>query len=116
MYFHYDNIYGVGLLIIKYNTKVLIVRKEVREKFNINKTKYMLISRDQDKGRNKNIKICNIFLKNLNVQNQEEIKNRLKSGNACCHSVKVYCFSAFLSKKLRIKLYRNINFCCFMWK
>ena len=61
MYLHYDNIYGVGLLIIKYNIKVLIVRKEVREKVNINKAKYTVISRDQDKGRNKNIKICNIF-------------------------------------------------------
>jgi len=34
---------------------------------------------------------------------QEEIKSRLKSGNACYHSVQNLLSSSFLSKNLKIK-------------
>ena len=40
---------------------LLIFGKEVGEKVNTNKTKCMLMSRDQDTGRNKNIQVNNIF-------------------------------------------------------
>jgi len=36
---------------------------------------------------------------------QEEIKSRLKSGNACYHSVQKLLSSSFLSKNLKIKIY-----------
>jgi len=39
---------------------------------------------------------------------QEEIKSRLKSGNACCHSVQNLLSSRLLSKNLKIKIYRTI--------
>jgi len=39
---------------------------------------------------------------------QEEIKSRLKSENACCHSVQNILSSSLLSKNLKIKLYRTI--------
>jgi len=39
---------------------------------------------------------------------QEEIKSRLKSWNACYHSVQNLLFSSLLSKNLKIKIYRNI--------
>jgi len=39
---------------------------------------------------------------------QEEIKRRLKSGNACCHSVQNRLSSSLLSKNLKIKIYRTI--------
>ena len=39
---------------------------------------------------------------------QEEIKSRLKLGNACYHSVQNLLFSRLLSKNLKIKIYRNI--------
>ena len=39
---------------------------------------------------------------------QEEIKSRLKSGNACYHSVQNLLFSSFLSKNVKIKIYRTI--------
>ena len=39
---------------------------------------------------------------------QEEIKSRLKSGNACCHSVQNLLSSSLLSKILKIKIYRTI--------
>ena len=39
---------------------------------------------------------------------QEEIKSRLKSGNACYHSVQNFLSSGFLSKNLKITIYRTI--------
>jgi hypothetical protein len=49
----------------------------------------------------------------LTYQNsiQEEIKSRLKSGNACYQSVQSLLFSSLLSKNLKIKIYRT----CFVW-
>jgi len=39
---------------------------------------------------------------------QEEIKSRLKSGNACCNSVMNILSSSFLSNNKNITVYRNI--------
>ena len=39
---------------------------------------------------------------------QEEIKSRLKSGNACYHSVQNLVSSRLLSKNLKVKIYRTI--------
>ena len=39
---------------------------------------------------------------------QEEIKSRLNSRNACCHSVQNLLSSSLLSKNLKIKIYRTI--------
>jgi len=39
---------------------------------------------------------------------QEEIKNRLRSGNACYRSVQNLLSSRLLSKNLKIKIYRTI--------
>ena len=39
---------------------------------------------------------------------QEEIKSRLKSGNACYRSVQNLLSSSLLSKNLKIKIYRTI--------
>ena len=36
---------------------------------------------------------------------QKEIKNRMKSGNACYHSVQNLLSSSLLSKNLKIKIY-----------
>ena len=46
----------------------------------------------------------------LTVQNsfQEELKSRLKLGNACYHSVQNLLSSSLLSKNLKIKIYRTI--------
>jgi len=40
----------------------------------------------------------------------EEIKSRLRSGNACYHSVQKLLSSRLLSKNLKIKIYRTIIF------
>jgi len=45
-------------------------------------------------------------LKNKNSI-QEEIKSRLKLGNACYYSIQNLLSSSLLSKKLKIKIYRN---------
>jgi hypothetical protein len=62
------------------------------------KTKYMVISRVQNAGQTRYVKIGNSYFervekfkylgKNLRNQNsiQEEVKSRLKSGNTCYHS------------------------------
>jgi len=39
---------------------------------------------------------------------QEEIKRRLKSGNACYHSVQNVLFSGLLFKNIKIKKYRSL--------
>ena len=55
-----------------------------------------------------NFKYLGTTLTNQN-STQEEIKSRLKIGNACCHSVQNLLSSSLLSKNLKIKTYRTIN-------
>ena len=50
---------------------------------------------------------CNVHITNQNCI-QEEIKSKLKLGNACYHSVQNLLSSSVLSKNLRIKIYRTI--------
>jgi hypothetical protein len=47
----------------------------------------------------------------LTIQNSihEEVKNRLKSGNACYHSVQNLLSSCLLSKSVKIKI-QTVNF------
>ena len=39
---------------------------------------------------------------------QDEIKSRLRSGDACYHSVQNLLSSSLLSKNIKIKIYRTI--------
>jgi len=78
------------------------------------------MSRDKNAGQRNNIKINNSSYerveefkysgKTLTNQNsiQEEIKSRLKSGNACYHSVQNLLTSSLLTKSIKIKIYRTI--------
>jgi hypothetical protein len=75
---------------------------------------------EQDVGQNRDIKIANRSFENVpqlkyfetTVTNQnliqEEIKKRLKSGNACYHSVQNLLPSRLLSKNLKIRLYKTV--------
>jgi len=38
---------------------------------------------------------------------QEEIKSRMKSGNACCHLLQNLLSFSLFSKNIKIKIYRN---------
>jgi hypothetical protein len=81
----------------------------------------MVMSRDRNAGRGHGVKIDNSSIERveeikylgvtLTDQNsiQEEIKSRLKLGNACYHSVQNLLSSRLLSKNLKIKLYRTIS-------
>jgi hypothetical protein len=94
------NILGGSARTVKKNTEdLLVASKEIRLEVNADKTKHMVISRDKNAERNHRIKIDNITvemveqfkylvttLKNENSI-QGEIKIRLKSVNACYHSV-----------------------------
>jgi hypothetical protein len=80
----------------------------------------MLLSRHQNVGQNRDIKIANKSFENVSqfiylgttVANQnlmqEEIKRRLNSGNACYHSVQSLLSSRLLSKNLKIRIYKTI--------
>jgi len=89
---------------------LLIACKEIGLEVNADKTKYMFMFRGQDAGRSHNMKIdskslerveeCRYLDTTLTDQNSihEEMKSRLKSGNACYHSVENFLFSTLLSK------------------
>jgi len=115
------NILGGSVHTVKENTEALVVAsKETGLEVNADETKYMVMSRDQNAGRSHSMKLDNssfervekfkylgITLTNQNSI-QEEIKSRLKSANACCHSVQNLLSSSLLSKNLKIKIYRTI--------
>jgi hypothetical protein len=94
------NLLGDNIDTIKKNIETLTdASKEIGLEIKVEKTKYMLLSRQQNVGQNRDIKIANRSFKNLSQfkyfgttvtrQNliQEDIKRRLNSGNACYHSV-----------------------------
>ena len=87
---------------------------------NADKTQYMVMSRHQNAGRIHSMKIDNSSFERdkdfkylgttLTNQNsiQEEIKNRVKSGNVCYHSVQNLLSSNLLSKNIKIEIYGNV--------
>ena len=80
----------------------------------------MVMSQDHNAGRNHSVRIDNSTFERveefkylgttLTNQNsiQEEIKSRLRSGNACYHLVQSLLSSRLLSKNLKTKIYRTI--------
>ena len=87
--------------------------------------KYMVMSQDQNTGRSHSMKTDNSSIERveefkylgttLTTQNsiQEEIKSRLKLGNACYYSVQNLLCSNLLSKNLKIKIYNFVR--CPVW-
>jgi len=71
---------------------------------NADKTKYLVMSRDQNAGRSHNTKTDNISFERVEefkylgtnltyqISIQEEIKSRLKSGNVCIIRCRIFCF------------------------
>jgi hypothetical protein len=80
----------------------------------------MLVSRDQNAGQNREIKIGNRSFENVSQfkylgttatnQNliQGKIKRRFNSGNACYHSVQNLLSSHLLSKNVTVRIYNTI--------
>jgi hypothetical protein len=94
------NILRGSIRAVKENAEALVVAaKEIGLEVNADKSKNMIMSRDQNAGRTHSMKTDNSSFERvaefkclgttLTNQNsiQEEIKSRLKSENACYHSV-----------------------------
>ena len=105
------SILGGSIHTVKENAESLVVAtKEIGLEVNADKTKYMVMSREQTAGLSHTIKVDNSSIerveefkymgKTLTNQNsiQEEIKSRLKLWNACYHSVQKLLFSSLLYK------------------
>ena len=116
------NILGGSIHTLKVNAEALVAAtREIGLEVSADKTKYMVMSRDQNAGRRHSMKTENRSFEKveeftylgttLTNQNSivEEIKSRLRSGNACCHSVQKLLSSRLLYKNLKIKI------CCFVW-
>ena len=92
-----------GWSIRKNSEALVIASKEIGLEVNAEKTKYMVMSRDKNAGQNGYIQMGNKSFETMEqfkylgtiLRNQNsihgEIKNRLISGNACCHSVQNRC-------------------------
>jgi len=105
----------------KENAEAFIVAsKEIGLEVNADKTKYMVMSRDRNAGQSHSTKTDNSSFERveefkylgttLTNQNsiQEEIKSRLKVGNACYRSVQNLLSSILLSKNLKVKIHRTM--------
>ncbi|KAJ4428000.1 hypothetical protein ANN_24013 [Periplaneta americana] len=106
---------------IRENTGILLeASKEIGLEVNPEKTKYMIMSRDENIVRNGNIKIGNLSFEEVekfkylgatvtNINDtREEIKHRINMGNACYYSVEKLLSSSLLSKNLKVRLYKTV--------
>ncbi|KAJ4439201.1 hypothetical protein ANN_07318 [Periplaneta americana] len=103
------------------NTGILLeASKEIGVEVNPEKTKYMIMSRDQNIVRNGNIKIGNLSFEEVekfkylgatvtNINDtREEIKHRINMGNACYYSVEKLLSSGLLLKNLKVIIYKTV--------
>jgi len=121
------NILEGGIHTVKENAEALVAAtREIGLEVSADRTKYMVMSRDQNAGRIHSVRIDNSTFEmveefkylgtTLKNQNSiaEEIKNRSRSGNAYYQSVQSLLSSRLLSKKFKDQ--GNYNFaCCFVW-
>jgi len=105
------NILGGSIHTLKENAEALVAAtRETGLEISAGKTKYMVMSQDQNAGRNHSVGINNSTFERveefkylettLTHQNSipEEIKSRLRSGNACYHLAQNLLSSRLLSK------------------
>jgi len=110
------NILGGGIHTLKEKAEGLVAAtREIGPEVCADKTKYMVMSQDQNAGRIQCVRIDNNTFERvegfkylgttLTIQNsiREEIKSRLRSGNTCYHSVQNLLSSRLLSRKLNIR-------------
>jgi hypothetical protein len=115
------NLLGDNIDTIEKNIETLTdASKEVGLEINVDETKYMLLSRQQNAGQNRDIEIANRSFENVSqfkylgttVTNQnlvqEEIKGKLNSGNACYRSVQNILSSRLVPKNAKIRMYETI--------
>ncbi|KAJ4429626.1 hypothetical protein ANN_21827 [Periplaneta americana] len=115
------NMLGENTQTIRGNTEILLeASKAIGLEVNPEKTKYMIMSRDQNIVRNGNIKIGDLSFEEVekfkylgatvtNINNtREEIKRRINMGNACYYSVEKLLSSSLLSKNLKVRIYKTV--------
>ncbi|KAJ4450684.1 hypothetical protein ANN_02113 [Periplaneta americana] len=103
------------------NTDILLeASKAIDLEVNPGKTKYMIMSRDQNIVRNVNIKIGDLSFEEVekfkylgatvtNINDtREEIKRIINKGNACYYSVEKPLSSILLSKNLKVRIYKTV--------
>jgi hypothetical protein len=112
------NVLGGSVHTVKENALVL-ASKETGLEVNADKTKYMVMSGDQNAGRSYSTKTDNSSFERveqfkylgttLTNRNSihEEIKSRLQSGNACRHLVQNVLSSSLLSRNINIKIHKT---------
>jgi sorting nexin-29 len=117
------DVVGEHMNTIKKTQKLLLdASQDVGLEVNPEKTKYLLMSCSQRIGQKYTIKIANRSFEDvakfkylrttLTDQNcvQEEIKSRLNSGKACCHSVQSLLSSRLLYRNVKVKIFCQL-FC-----
>ncbi|KAJ4445822.1 hypothetical protein ANN_12507 [Periplaneta americana] len=115
------NMLGENPQTIRENAGILLeANKEIVLEVNPEKTKYMIMSRDQNIVRNGNIKIGNLSFEEVenfkylgatvtNINDtREEIKHRINMGNAYYYSVEKLLSSSLLSKNLKVRIYKTV--------
>ncbi|KAJ4436531.1 hypothetical protein ANN_16562 [Periplaneta americana] len=112
---------GENTQTIRENTEILLeASKAIGLEVNPEKTKYMIMSRDQNIVGNGNIKIGDLSFEEVekfkylgatvtNINDtREEIKRRINMGNACYYSVEKLLSSSLLSKNLKVRIYKTV--------
>ncbi|KAJ4444008.1 hypothetical protein ANN_05797 [Periplaneta americana] len=115
------NMLGENPQTIRENTGILLeASKEIGLEVNPEKTKYMIMSRDQNIVRNGNIKIADLSFEGVekfkyigetvtNINDtREEIKRRINMGNAYYYSVEKLLSSSLLSENLKVRIYKTV--------
>jgi hypothetical protein len=114
------NILGGIVHAVRENAEALLVDTK-KIGLEVNTDKYMVMSRDWNAGRGHGVKIDNSSIERveefkylgatLTDRNsiQEEIKSRLKLGNACCYSVQNLLCSRLLSRNLTLSARHNFQ-------
>ncbi|KAJ4438396.1 hypothetical protein ANN_14341 [Periplaneta americana] len=106
---------------IRENTEILLeASKAIGLEVNPEKTKYIIMSRDQNIVRNGSMKIGDLSFEEVekfkylgatvtNINDtREEIKRRINMGNACYYSVEKLLSSSLLSKNLKVRIYKTV--------
>ncbi|KAJ4442648.1 hypothetical protein ANN_04237 [Periplaneta americana] len=115
------NMLGKNLQTIRENAEILLeASRAIGLEVNPEKTKYMIMSRDQNIVQNGNIKIGDLSFEEVekfkylgatvtNINDtREEIKRRINMGNACYYSVEKLLSSSLLSKSLKVRIYKTV--------
>ncbi|KAJ4434392.1 hypothetical protein ANN_22952 [Periplaneta americana] len=115
------NMLGENPQTIRENAEILHeASKEIGLEVNPEKTKYMIMSRDQNIVRNGTIKVGHLSFEEVeklkylgatvtNINDtREEIKRRINMGNACYYSVEKLLSSSLLSKNLKVRIYKTV--------